>query len=120
MPNHREQECPWAGGRTGTVEVSRGNKDSGIDIKFRSHLQLGKGLGMAHPGQGLVLARERKEEGLQMENSLMENTGSSSVSISTGMTEMVSAGLSTTLAHNLPTTRSSLHKVGRRLSSWAE
>lgn len=62
---------------TGTVEVSRGNKDSGIDVKFRSHLQLGKGLGMAHPGQGLVLARERKDAGLQMENSPIENTGSS-------------------------------------------
>lgn len=64
MSNHRQQECPWAGGRAvtvGTVEVTRGNKDSGTAVRFRSHLQLGRGLrnGTRRPGSDPGQGEER-------------------------------------------------------------
>lgn len=45
----------------GTVEVPRGNKDSGTDVGFRSHLQLGRGLrnGTPRPGSDPGQGEER-------------------------------------------------------------
>lgn len=57
MPNHRKQKCPLVGGQAvtaGIVEVTRGNKDSGIDVRFRGHLQWGREWGMASPPQARV------------------------------------------------------------------
>ena len=108
MPKLREQECALACGwsvTSGIVEVSRGNKGSFTDLRFRGHLQPGEGTGggMAYMCQGLVLGRERKEAGLQTEDLPIENTGQLQVPASpTLAAHMAPAGLFNSLSQLPP------------------
>lgn len=60
----------------GIVEVTRRNKDSGVDVRFRGHLPWGRDWGMAPPPRpGSGPRQGKKEAGLQMGDSPTEAMG---------------------------------------------